>query len=1226
MNGPNDTEATRGADPVPGPVPDAEPVTDGDQPHEQTTVRPARGGSHQTTAQPSSRTGASFASLPAGAPVAPPGAPLAIPNYDVLPEIARGGMGVVYRARDRVFRREVAVKVMLPGQRVSAFVREARITARLPHPGIPPVYAMGQLPDGRPYLAMKLIQGDTLDAVLKRRTDLRADRSRLLAAFEQMCQAVGYAHAQGLIHRDLKPANVMVGAFGEVQVMDWGLAKEIGAPEEGAGPMAAAGHDTAATLAGQVKGTPAYMAPEQARGEPVDARADVFALGGILAAILTGKPPFAGHSVMDTIIRAAQAELTETFERLDNSGADAELIAVCKRCLAPRPDDRFLDGTAVAWAVARYRADVEERLRRAERERAADEARALEEENTRREKEAKAAEARKRKRTQWALAATGVLLLAAGAVGVALASLYSTASAERDTADAARKEAVKATDEALQQKKIADKSRNDAVAARAATELARKAQAAQADDLVEVLNGLFQSSDPMAAFFGEGASQFGLGAPTEGQAATLRPVLKNAFDKFRVRLTDPDPAVQLARAKLLISVGNGLRSLGMFPEAREALTEALDLRRKHLPVTDPTVWQAELALAQLDGESGEVLKCAARLKAIREAYDRGQAPEDVALTAAVFEGLAYSTLGDRRATELLAGAVEGRKRLPGAGGKDLVIARAVYLSWLIEAGTVPEIVATVTEFQKDLAHLPDERIRLTFQSLLQFQTKLVFGRVTGVKAAVEGIKKDFANLERHFNADNVMISICRFELGRFLLEAGDTAGCDALWARVLADVRNTVGLAHPKALPLLTGMVIRHKQAGQTQKARELLAEFEAANVKRFGPANPWLMTVLLERIELELEDKRPAAARPFAERVLELVRNEEYPPARTGVLMLIDLAPELAKTPELGPAGPALLAAARARVDRTRGTDSTAAVNLLHAEAQALANKGDRARAVELLAEARAKFAQNDKLPPLARARVLFLATELELARAAFPETLAVAKELRAALAEFKTVSDEDKYEVGLMEANAHVGTGNFAAAVPQLTDARRAAAKLNKPVRELALLDLRAAECLLLAGERDKYRDAAAKLLAAHEKATDLDVLVRLAWAAALEPLAGGDWDAKAFETRFSAAFQPNTNYPWGFRALALVRLRAGKLKEAEEALARASKNPSPQDPLLRGLLAAARGDKAAAKAELAKADAQLAARAPTDAKPFSYANHPWYAETGTLLLHRELRAAVK
>jgi eukaryotic-like serine/threonine-protein kinase len=204
-----------------------------------------------------------------------------IPGYDLMPEIAQGGMGIVYAARDLTFDREVAIKVMKPGMNASVFLREARITARLPHPGIPPVYALGTLPDGRPYLAMKLIRGDTLDKVLKSRVELHSDRGSLLAAFEQICQAVGYAHAQGIVHRDLKPSNIMVGAFGEVQVMDWGLAKEIGGAEPEVSYLSSGSDDIAATVAGQVKGTPAYMAPEQARGEQVDARADVFALGGI---------------------------------------------------------------------------------------------------------------------------------------------------------------------------------------------------------------------------------------------------------------------------------------------------------------------------------------------------------------------------------------------------------------------------------------------------------------------------------------------------------------------------------------------------------------------------------------------------------------------------------------------------------------------------------------------------------------------------------------------------------------------------------------------------------------------------------------------------------------------------------------------------------------------------------------------------------------------------------
>jgi serine/threonine protein kinase/tetratricopeptide (TPR) repeat protein len=306
----------------------------------------------------------------------------AVPGYRVLREIARGGMGRVLGAYDLTLDRDVALKVLLPGADADRFVRESKITARLPHPGIPPVHALGTLADGSPFLAMKLIAGRTLAAEMK-----GADRPRLLQAFLQVCQAVGFAHSRGIVHRDLKPANVMVGAFGEVQVMDWGLAKDRAAQEAvdearsapprpthagGADPGATTDHRAAGeatdeqTRAGTVLGTPAYMAPEQARGEATDARADVFALGGILCAILTGQPPYSGKSTVEVIRRAGAADLAAAHARLDSCGADAELVALCRRCLSPGPADRPADAQAVADGMTAYLAGVREKLRKAE--------------------------------------------------------------------------------------------------------------------------------------------------------------------------------------------------------------------------------------------------------------------------------------------------------------------------------------------------------------------------------------------------------------------------------------------------------------------------------------------------------------------------------------------------------------------------------------------------------------------------------------------------------------------------------------------------------------------------------------------------------------------------------------------------------------------------------------------------------------------------------------------
>jgi tetratricopeptide (TPR) repeat protein len=339
-----------------------------------------------------------------------------VPGYEVRTELARGGMGVVYAARDLALGREVAIKIILHNSSPRAldrFATEAKITANLAHPAIPPVHQLGTLADGSPFLAMKLIRGRTLADELAARPSPSTDLPRFVQVFEQVCQAVGFAHSRGVIHRDIKPLNVMVGQFGEVQVMDWGLARkdEPGArrqqPEEDRPRVDSFFIDhsaTARTAAGSVMGTPSYMPPEQARGDwdAVDCRADVFALGAVLCDILTGKPAYTGTTDRAVWLRACEAELSDAYSRLGACGADAELVALARHCLSPQPEDRPADGKAVADAVAAYRTGVEERLRVAERQRAV--------------AEAKAVEQRKRRKVQLALAgAVALLVFGAGA-------------------------------------------------------------------------------------------------------------------------------------------------------------------------------------------------------------------------------------------------------------------------------------------------------------------------------------------------------------------------------------------------------------------------------------------------------------------------------------------------------------------------------------------------------------------------------------------------------------------------------------------------------------------------------------------------------------------------------------------------------------------------------------------------------------------------------------------
>jgi serine/threonine protein kinase len=274
-------------------------------------------------------------------------------RFQVLGEIGRGRMGIVYRVKDHGLGREVACKVPLPSlatdrAMMGRFVNEIQITAQLQHPGIPPLHDFGELPDGLPYLMMKFIRGNTLDALLQEEWNPPDESFRLVAVFEQVCQSLAYAHFRGVVHRDLEPANIMIGPFGEVQVIDWGLARVIAATPSPAIDLEDAQRPAAF-------GNPAYIAPELARGEAADFRADVFGLGAILCHILTGSAPFTDVS-RDTLMRkAAVGNVTSAVARLDKCGANATLVTLAKHCLQPIPEDRPMDAGHLANSLAKDR-------------------------------------------------------------------------------------------------------------------------------------------------------------------------------------------------------------------------------------------------------------------------------------------------------------------------------------------------------------------------------------------------------------------------------------------------------------------------------------------------------------------------------------------------------------------------------------------------------------------------------------------------------------------------------------------------------------------------------------------------------------------------------------------------------------------------------------------------------------------------------------------------------
>ena len=289
-------------------------------------------------------------------------------RYVVDRVLGEGGLGQVFVALDRDLNREVALKRIRPARADGVgdrqrFVREAQVTGQLEHPNIVPVYESSRDPTGRPFYTMRLARGRTLGEAIAQHHERRRegkedplDRPRLLNTFVGVCQAVGYAHSRGVLHRDLKPANVVLGSFGEVMVLDWGLAKVADQPDDlaGSGVSLSGPAREPATLVGSTVGTPAYMAPEQGHNQGVDERSDVYGLGAILYEILTGRPPRTVRAVSEL----AAALATDPPEpKAAEPAVPRALNAVCLKALARDPAARYPRATDLADDVQRFLAD-----------------------------------------------------------------------------------------------------------------------------------------------------------------------------------------------------------------------------------------------------------------------------------------------------------------------------------------------------------------------------------------------------------------------------------------------------------------------------------------------------------------------------------------------------------------------------------------------------------------------------------------------------------------------------------------------------------------------------------------------------------------------------------------------------------------------------------------------------------------------------------------------------
>ena len=879
----------------------------------------SRGGGPLSTvdhsADPAS-TGGSYPS--AGAPAAD--LPT-IPGYRVVREIARGGMGRVLAAVDLALDRDVAVKVLLPGADPARFVRESKVTARLPHPGVPPVYALGTLADGSPFLAMKLVAGQTLSAELK-----AADRPRLLPAFAQVCQAVGFAHSKGVIHRDLKPANVMVGAFGEVQVMDWGLAKLAAGPDTRGDPRPSGEPDTlpdvadadrttdhpgsgestdGQTRAGAVMGTPAYMAPEQARGEPADPRADVFALGGILCAILTGQPPFRGAAAAEVVRRAAAADLADAFARLAGCGADAELVALCNRCLSPAPEDRPADGRAVAEELTAYLTGVEERLRAAEVARGAEAARA--DEATRTAAQAtERARAERRARRALVVGSTLVLLvLVAGIVGTGVGLVQARqAKLKAETAEGETKQRSQELQKVVGfQDKMLQLDPAEAGLQLVADLLARHAAALEKGKVAAA-----ERAARTAAFERE------LRAVNATDAAVTlldRTVLSPAARTVEAEFTNEplvDASLRMTLAAVYSTLGRPEQALAYYQRAYE--TRAAALAEDH-----PDTLAARAGVGKTLGELQQLAEAEATVRGTLEVSERALG-EDHPMTLDAKSLLAWQVYNRGRYEESEArgrDVLDRRRRVQGPDHADTLRAMRDLGQFLTVRGKYADAVAILREAAEKQRRAEDPHVATTLASLgaaLVRQKEFTAAepylresldlrrRARGedhpqtLAAAVtlgtllmdlgklpeaETLVKDALAKSRRLHGDEHVNTLMAINvMGQILFRQNKYVETEPLYREAVAAGRRVLGEDHPDTIVWIANLGFLMQRLGRMPEAEAYYREALEKNRGRLGDTHPYTITALRSLTDLLRQQNKLVEAEGHLRRALEQLRAKE--------------------------------------------------------------------------------------------------------------------------------------------------------------------------------------------------------------------------------------------------------------------------------------------------------------------------------------------------------------
>jgi len=730
-------------------------------------------------------------------------------KYVVQGELGRGGVGTVHRGHDQDLGRDVAMKFLHDKYKnepsiLHRFVEEAQIGGQLQHPGIVPVYDLGMV-DGKPFFAMKLVKGQTLAKRLADRSSPADDRRSFLAIFEDVCQTLAYAHARGVVHRDLKPANIMIGSFGEVQVVDWGMGKVLRSGGVADEKLAAdrqaersvietarsAGHGSQSVM-GSVMGTPAYMPPEQARGdvEAMDERSDVFALGAILCEILTGEPPYAG-APENRIEMAALAKLDDAHARLEACDGEKEMVALATRCLMPAPAARPKTAEVVAKVVHDHLAAVEARVHEARVE---------------------AAEAKVRAASLKRAQKFGIGLTAVIAAGL-LVSLWFWRAA-----DTAAKSETTAREAAVASAKQAKENERRAVEQ---TEVAER-ELARALEIKTLITEMLESVEP---------------AQARGADITL---LKGILDTTSKRLAGGAIEDPLVAAELHAVTGDVYRSLGLFSEAEQHLPVALELRERLLGEEHMSTLGSMGGLSALYSDQGRFAEAETLLLRTLEIARRVMG-EEHPTTLATMNDLAITYLDEGRLTEaetLHLQTFETRKRVLGGEHPGTLLSMGnlacVYSSQrrLAEAET---LWSQTLEIQKRVL---GEEHPVTLSNMANLALTY---RQRGRSAEATTLSRQTLEIQKRVLGEEHPVTLSNMaNLANLLEGQGLNDEAETISLQVLETSERVLGTEHRQTLGAITNLGLLYNSMERFEDAVKMLEVSLPIKRRVLGLNHPW--------------------------------------------------------------------------------------------------------------------------------------------------------------------------------------------------------------------------------------------------------------------------------------------------------------------------------------------------------------------------------------------------